>query len=674
MTSTEPTDRWPLRLIVAAVAVRLVVFGQYLASPLKGFHRLDQTYYLAWARRIAAGDWLGSEVFEQGPLYPYLLAIVFRLFGDRGGLILVAQMLLGATFCLLIYASARRLFDQRTAVVAGFIAAVYGPFIFYECMFHKSFLEPLLTVAACCAAIRSRDGSRRLWPVVCGLCIGLACLLRESHVLLLVPAAAGIWFADLPLTSARHRSSRIVLLAGACLICLVPSAIRNYVVGREFVAVTAGGGEVFYMAHGPTANGYYNPPDFVYATPFLEHEDFRREAQRRTGREMTRSESSRFWFREAWRAITADPLRAARLTGIKLLILWNDFEVPDSENYAVAREFIPLLHWALPGFGWLAGVGLLGFVVCLAQPRRYLIPLGFLAAYAASIVAVYNFGRFRLGFVAIVMLFAARGITWLYAAWFGNPPAARIRSIGATLFVVAVTVISFLPPVGYHQSGYEEDELILKGVLFNRARQYAAAESALSDALKLIDMHRPRAATASADLSRTIVEAQLAETMYRTVRFAEAQAHFESAVAGERRDEVREEVLRNWVLFLHDVIRRGIAVESIPDLHLEVRKRIAQLCAIAPASLEYQAQAAWWLDKADESAAATERLNAAWRSADQSSPFEQSWHQFGLSGLARRRGDDEVARHAALQALSLWPDHPYRAELELLAEPPPQHR
>jgi hypothetical protein len=92
MTSTEPTDRWPLRLIVAAVAVRLVVFGQYLASPLKGFHRLDQTYYLAWARRIAAGDWLGSEVFEQGPLYPYLLAIVFRLFGDRGGLILVAQM------------------------------------------------------------------------------------------------------------------------------------------------------------------------------------------------------------------------------------------------------------------------------------------------------------------------------------------------------------------------------------------------------------------------------------------------------------------------------------------------------------------------------------------------------------------------------------------------------
>jgi hypothetical protein len=33
-----------------------------------------------------------------------------------------------------------------------------------------------------------------------------------------------------------------------------------------------------------------------------------------------------------------------------------------------------------------------------------------------------------------------------------------------------------------------------------------------------------------------------------------------------------------------------------------------------------------------------------------------------------------VARHAALQALSLWPDHPYRAELELLAEPPPQHR
>lgn len=41
----------------------------------------DAIEYDAWAQRIAAGDWIGSEVFYQAPLYPYCLGVLFALAG-----------------------------------------------------------------------------------------------------------------------------------------------------------------------------------------------------------------------------------------------------------------------------------------------------------------------------------------------------------------------------------------------------------------------------------------------------------------------------------------------------------------------------------------------------------------------------------------------------------------
>ena len=42
---------------------------------------IDEASYDTWARELAAGDWLGDEVFFQEPLYPYLLGVAYSLFG-----------------------------------------------------------------------------------------------------------------------------------------------------------------------------------------------------------------------------------------------------------------------------------------------------------------------------------------------------------------------------------------------------------------------------------------------------------------------------------------------------------------------------------------------------------------------------------------------------------------
>src|SRR5690606_29214796 len=87
----------------AALLVRAVYYVEYLLSPLRGFYGADDVYYLAWAGRIAQGDWLGSEVFEQGPLYPYLVGTMFALVGPRVYLLLLLQLLSGVVVVWLTY-------------------------------------------------------------------------------------------------------------------------------------------------------------------------------------------------------------------------------------------------------------------------------------------------------------------------------------------------------------------------------------------------------------------------------------------------------------------------------------------------------------------------------------------------------------------------------------------
>ena len=51
----------------------------------------DSRGYDEWARRIAAGDWLGRDVFYQAPLYPYLLGVIYAVAGRHLLLVRIVQ-------------------------------------------------------------------------------------------------------------------------------------------------------------------------------------------------------------------------------------------------------------------------------------------------------------------------------------------------------------------------------------------------------------------------------------------------------------------------------------------------------------------------------------------------------------------------------------------------------
>ena len=85
-------------LIIFLVALALRLLYLWDVSDQVFFRQLvvDQESYDLWATRIAGGDWIGDQPFYQDPLYPYLLALVYAVFGRNFLVVYVLQALISS--------------------------------------------------------------------------------------------------------------------------------------------------------------------------------------------------------------------------------------------------------------------------------------------------------------------------------------------------------------------------------------------------------------------------------------------------------------------------------------------------------------------------------------------------------------------------------------------------
>ena len=129
------------------VALGDTPFGLLLVGDSRGYHD--------WAVSLASGNWLGSEVFYQAPLYPYLLAAYYALIDADPYHIRLLQAFIGALSCIVLARAGQRFFDRRTGLLAAGLLAIYPPAIFFDGLIQKASLDLflvsslLVSVGAC---------------------------------------------------------------------------------------------------------------------------------------------------------------------------------------------------------------------------------------------------------------------------------------------------------------------------------------------------------------------------------------------------------------------------------------------------------------------------------------------------------------------------------------------
>ncbi|HET9482174.1 MAG TPA: tetratricopeptide repeat protein [Candidatus Polarisedimenticolia bacterium] len=631
-----------------AYTLRFAYLGQIAESPFFDFLQLDPLYYYEWAKRIAAGDWIGTDVFEMSPLYSYLLAVFFTIFGEDLRLLRLMQIGVGALTCVLTLQLAGTLFGRREALLAGLGCAAYAPFFFYEGQVMKEFLTPPLATAALLLLLKARGEEAEgfnVWPAaLAGALIGLAALVRDNFLVLLAIMAG--WM----LYESRRLMAPAPLLAGAMLV-LLPVGLRNAAVGGDFVLTTSGGGEVFYIGNGPFANGAYVPPPWVRSNPRYEHEDFRRKARELTGRELSRAEASRYWWLQGAEWIAANPGRAAMLWLRKLALFWNDHELPDNYSFYTFRRFSPLLAILLT-FGPVAALGWAGIVRTAGDWRR-LLPLYLAAAgYMLSVLLFFNFARFRLPVVPILLVFAARGVTGLLDS------ARTLRRGGAAGLAAGLATLAVAVPLFYidWSSASEEpfqDRLHL-GAAYRQAGRNDEAErifrQVIDEAEALIRRHggdpaRPDTVPGGVTFRLALAAAwrDLGSVQMDQNRPAEAVESLRSAAGLAPQDPPTH-------------MKLGSALQAagrLPEAALSFTRAV-ELDSTSFAARFDLATVYYRMGRLDEAAAELERARAA---PAQLGPLEQADYHYGIGAVlyATPGREEEAAKHFR-EALRLNPD------------------
>jgi 4-amino-4-deoxy-L-arabinose transferase-like glycosyltransferase len=267
------------------VAIALVLrVGWIILGHTYKFKPNDNNFGFGWEMgRIGAAIASGrgfSDPFNgatgptawEPPLYPYLTAGIFHIFGiyslSSAFILLTINSTFSALTCIPIFLIARKVFSEKVASGAAWTWALL-PYVMYWCtrwVWETSLSALLVAVIFWLAlTLEERDGIKP-W-IDFGLLWGIAAL--NSTVLIAFLPVSGLW-------AWYHRARRgkpsLPGVAVASLIfvaCVAPWTLRNYRTFSKFIFIRDNFGAELRLGNGPGADGtwqqYLHPTQDVFA-------------------------------------------------------------------------------------------------------------------------------------------------------------------------------------------------------------------------------------------------------------------------------------------------------------------------------------------------------------------------------------------------------------------------
>jgi hypothetical protein len=473
----------PGAVFLVVFAVRVSYWAALEATPLAEWHlwqETDEWGYVDWSAHLATGNWLDrpawrsyfswqvpygtaaewerwyqKDAYFAGPLYPYSLAVLRRMFGSPVLPARLLQLLLACVTAALLARAVENL-GTRTgdtgdflrkedglgaplaAIVAGLLYGLYGPLVFHDSFLYRdgpvAHLSTLLLVAPFLGD-RGKEKNREDREIsskgiqkafFVGLLGGLAMLLKQTvaplalvSILLLSKKAPG---------GALSRSfpRRRLLFAGllGLAIPLAGLAARNMAVGVPPLTFDTRQAIGLAWGNGRGADATTTPPQTMKA--------IFDEAQ---GSTLKTAKLVLAGYRDA-------PLELPKLFLKKLATFFNRFEVPDNANFYFFRDRLKILFF-LPLFGCVLGAGFVGLFAALTRgvlrKEEFALAIVAILTPLAACLLVQTTSRYRIG-VAGPLAF---GSGLLVLITFEEIRRRGLRAAG--LLAAAVGVVSFVP-------------------------------------------------------------------------------------------------------------------------------------------------------------------------------------------------------------------------------------
>ncbi len=321
-----------LEVIAVAIVLRIAVllaFPQHFAYSEPGGVIHGSIAYDEYALNLLETGVYGRDAGmpDAGlpPLYSYVLALVYAVFGRHYLAVGALHILFDALSIALLYNICRRLFPhpgQNGDWIGAFAAlafALYPYLIFQNLTLNDTALWILLLHLFLWLLIRLRDIERfdrvtLFISLAAGLTLGVSILARA----LLPPLAllAALWF--LLKLSPREMMLRLLPVAIVSVMVPLPWIARAGYIYGGFVPIALNSGENIYQGNNPYAAAVFRAGyDVQWLTPPIDappvDEPLRRNA---------------FFAEAGWRYLRENPVQALDLMLVKLLVYWNPQVTP----------------------------------------------------------------------------------------------------------------------------------------------------------------------------------------------------------------------------------------------------------------------------------------------------------------------------------------------------------
>lgn len=331
MLSQFVNHKLPLLIIIAFLARAgvLLAFPQHFAFSEPGGVIHGSAAYDEYALNLLETGVYGREngVPDAGlpPLYSYVLAVIYGVFGRHYLAVGALHIFFDALSIALLYDIGRRLFPRPPqqgdiiGAIAGLFFALYPYLVFQNLTLNDTALWILLLHLFLWLLIQLReratlDRAALMLAIAAGITLGVSVLARA----LLPPLAmlAALWF--LLRLSARDALLRLLPVALVSLLVPLPWLVRSYQVYGGFVPIALNSGENIFQGNNPYAAAIFRagydaqwiaPP--INAPP--KDDPLRRNAH----------------LAEAgWRYLRENPAVVPDLMLRKLLVYWNPQVTP----------------------------------------------------------------------------------------------------------------------------------------------------------------------------------------------------------------------------------------------------------------------------------------------------------------------------------------------------------
>ena len=374
---------------------------------------------ISWGARIAGGDWVGGpQLFVLPPLYPYLLGLVYTVFGRSPSLIVGLQSVLGIICSGLLWRFASRRFGGVAGLCAGILFACTGTVLFFESMLVGTSLAVFLCVAllTCLDNWTTNEDQRSL--ALAGLSVGLLSVLRPNAIFL-IPAVGAIALWPVHTVDRRRFWEAAARYALPLALPLLILFLRNGIVAGEWTPLSGHGGINFYMGDHAGAPGWFAPPPGMNAQITPDEPEGNRTGPRRiaeadTRRTMSDHEVSDYWFERGLAFIAAQPAEALTVTMRKARLFLSAYETPLNYSYEYHRKYAAVLSIPFGQLWVLYPLSILGIWAGFAgEQKRVYDLLILLGVYAASVILFHVSTRYRMPVLPILGLLAGLGLQHL---------------------------------------------------------------------------------------------------------------------------------------------------------------------------------------------------------------------------------------------------------------------